>query len=203
MIETTKLITPPSIEPVTLAEVKAHLRIESAFTSDDSYISKLITTAREDAEVELRRAIITQTWDIGFSSWHHPRTSHANQGKHHHEIQLPFPSLQSITSVSYYDVNGTLQVLDPSLYFVVTGDPGRIYPASFAHWPLTQPMRPVPIIIRQVCGYGDHETDVPGKVQTAIMMMVALMYENRGESAFEMPTGIKQLLWKEDWGCYR
>ena len=37
--------TPPAVEPVTLSEAKAHLRVDS--TDDDAYIATLITAARE------------------------------------------------------------------------------------------------------------------------------------------------------------
>ena len=55
-----QLITPPAIEPVTLAEAKAHLKVDT--TDDDTLITSLIAAARARAEWHTRRAFITQGW---------------------------------------------------------------------------------------------------------------------------------------------
>jgi len=57
-----KLVTPPAVEPVTLDEAKAHLRLDS--NEDDTYVSALIAAARERVELFLRRALITQTFEF-------------------------------------------------------------------------------------------------------------------------------------------
>ena len=56
-----KLVAPPEVEPVTLEEAKAHLRLEG--DSDDDYVSALLTAARERVELFLRRALITQAFE--------------------------------------------------------------------------------------------------------------------------------------------
>ena len=55
-----KLATHPEVEPVTLAEAKAHLRLDT--DADDAYVSALISAARERVELFLRRALITQSF---------------------------------------------------------------------------------------------------------------------------------------------
>lgn len=57
-------VTGPSIEPVTLAEAKTHLRTYASDTSEDDYISGLITTARQWAESFTGRALIEQSWKL-------------------------------------------------------------------------------------------------------------------------------------------
>ena len=57
------LITAPTTEPVTLAEARLHLRLDSDFTADDDLIEVLIQSAREAAEQELGVALITQPVD--------------------------------------------------------------------------------------------------------------------------------------------
>jgi len=49
-----KVVSPPAVEPVTLDEAKAHLRVTIA--DDDGYIALLIPAARERVELFLRRA---------------------------------------------------------------------------------------------------------------------------------------------------
>jgi hypothetical protein len=56
----TKLVTPPVIEPVTLAQAKQHLRVD--FPEDDTLISMYITAARQYCEKATGRAFYNQTW---------------------------------------------------------------------------------------------------------------------------------------------
>jgi len=79
-----KLTTAPAIEPVTLDEARNHLKIDSS--EDNSLISALITTARQLAEKETKRAFITQTWEMYLDEVGN-------------EIEIPKPPLQSIVSI--------------------------------------------------------------------------------------------------------
>lgn len=74
----------PSIEPITLDEAKLHLKVDSA--DDNALITALITTARELAERETKRAFITQIWQMFLDS--------AKA-----EIEIPKPPLQSVESI--------------------------------------------------------------------------------------------------------
>jgi len=57
----------PASEPVTLAEAKAHARIRH--DRDDAFISALIVAARRRCELDLGRALITQTWAATLDAW--------------------------------------------------------------------------------------------------------------------------------------
>src|SRR4051812_14255213 len=117
----TRLVTAPNTEPVTLAEAKTHLRVTAA--DDDTYITALIKGARQHCEVVLNRALLQQDWDLFFDCF--PDV-----------IRVPMPPLQSITSVKYIDLSGTLQTLDPTGYAVDKNfEPGRIKPAYGTSWP--------------------------------------------------------------------
>src|SRR5579885_998201 len=54
-----KVITPPSVEPISLTDAKAYLRVD--FSDDDAVIANLITRARSYAETVTHRALCTQT----------------------------------------------------------------------------------------------------------------------------------------------
>ena len=56
------LITAPAIEPVTVAEVKEHLRIDE--DDEDALLTTFIEVAREYCEGYQNKAYITQTWDL-------------------------------------------------------------------------------------------------------------------------------------------
>ena len=71
----------PTLEPLTLAEVKRHLRIDH--TDDDVYINDyLIPAAREYVEDETERQLITATWALKLPGC--PVTRESAEGKHEH-----------------------------------------------------------------------------------------------------------------------
>ncbi|MGF7007408.1 head-tail connector protein [Aminobacter sp. BE322] len=57
----------PAVEPVTLLEAKAHLRI--AHVSEDALIGGLIRAAREDVERTTGLALIDQAWRLVLDGW--------------------------------------------------------------------------------------------------------------------------------------
>jgi hypothetical protein len=59
---TLERVTQPDIEPVTLAEMKRHLRCQDGVTVQDDDITALIVAAREWVEDYTARALIDQTW---------------------------------------------------------------------------------------------------------------------------------------------
>lgn len=178
----------PAIEPVTLAETKAHLRVDTS--DDDALITALITAAREYVEGASRRALITQTWRYSLDSW--------PEGD---EIELPKPPLQSVSSVKYYADDGTEYTLSTFAYIVDTdSEPGRIALAYGESWPSLTLYPAGAIRITYVAGYGDAASAVPQHLRQAILMLVAHWYENRetttiGAVAREVPLAVESLIY--------
>ena len=56
-----------AVEPVTLAEVKAHLRLDHA--SEDELLGGLIRAAREEVERATGLALIDQDWRLVIDEW--------------------------------------------------------------------------------------------------------------------------------------
>ncbi len=181
------VVTPPADEPASLAEAKKHCRIDHA--DDDALIGGYILAARQWAETYLRRALCTQTLELTLDCW--PDT-----------IVLPRPPHQSVTSVSYLDTAGTLQVLPTTDYQTdLSSDSlaGRIRPAYQKTWPSLQLDVFNPVRIRYVAGYGSNPSNVPDPIRSAILLLVGHLYENRedvviGPNATEMPRGAKALM---------
>ena len=164
----TKLSSAPTVEPVDasdLTAIKLHLSISD--TTWDSYLPGLITAARQKVEGYLKRSLITQTWIAYLDEWGD-------------EIQLPFPPLQSVTSVYYKDSNGTSTLLASSNYKVVTADaPGGIIRGDTVSYPTLQSNTPDVITITYVAGYGASGTNVPYDIVEAIKIEVSNMFIRR------------------------
>jgi uncharacterized phiE125 gp8 family phage protein len=192
-----KLITGPAAEPVSLAEAKLHLRVE--VTTDDALITRLIVTARRQAETKLDRALVNQTWELVLDSWP------ADGGPD--AVRITNPPLVSVTSITYLDPAGGTQTVNSGDYVVLAGTPGLIFPAVGKSWPAVQ-SRPGVITVRYVAGFGADATTVPECVKTWILMHIGAWYENReavsviqGGVALIIP-GVDALLAPADWGAY-
>ena len=163
------LVTPPSTEPVTLAEAKAHLKVDTA--DDDTPIGSLIAAARARAEWHTGRALVTQSWTLWLDSW--PKDG---------IVEIPLPPLQSVTQVKTYALDDTMSVLDPSLYQVdAASAPARL--ALKGAFPPLANLRAINAVeIAFTAGYGNAGA-VPGPVKEAILQIVADLYSHRGDEA--------------------
>ncbi len=65
--KTTKQLTAPTDEPVSLSEVKAHLRIESDFDDDDSMLEDMIAAARRLVESRLGHSLMLAQYRSTFA----------------------------------------------------------------------------------------------------------------------------------------
>lgn len=174
-----KLKTAPAVEPITLDEAKLHLKVDSA--DDNALISVLITTARQLAERETKRAFITQTWEmyLDFAQT---------------EIDIPKPPLQATgLSIKIIDTAGAETVVSTTLYDVDASEnsPGRVKLKTGCSWPTHRNF--ASFIIEFKGGYGDDAADVPETLKQGILQLLSHLYDNRG--AEEFPEGIKALFW--------
>ena len=159
-----RVVTPPASEPVTLAEAKAHLRLEG--TEDDTYVSALIQAARQHVEEVCWRGVVTQTWEAVLECF--PDTD---------AVELRGGNLASITSVTYVDGDGTSQTLSASVYGADTVSvPGRLVLAYNETWPSTREQWDA-VRVRYVVGWA--AADVPAPIKQAMLLLVSQMYEHR------------------------
>lgn len=176
-------LMPPSAEPITLAETKAHLRLDGS--AEDELIGALIRTAREHLECETGLALIARPFRLYLDDWPEERM-----------IQISRGPVQAIETVTVYDDVGT------PLEVVVSGAvlDGNARPAR-----LLLPVLPAPgralngIEIDFTAGFGEAGTDVPDTLKRALMIHVAAMYELRGAVGVEdqpgaVPPGYDRLI---------
>lgn len=174
-----RLITPPKSEPLTLQEVKAHLRVDSE--ADDSLINSLILSARQYAEKFQSRALLTQVWELTLDRF--PVMP----------FRLPLPPLQSVDEISYTNYAGNTVVIPAADYVVDTASfLGRIDHAYGKCWPSVT-LRPISgVKITFTAGYGDTAADVPQMTKQAMLVLIGHMYENRQAVIFTGTNSVPQ-----------
>lgn len=145
------------------------INILTVATADDTYVSSLILAARLRAESFTQRALITQTWDAYWDDF--------PVGE---DIEIPINPLQSVTSLTYTDVDGVTQPLVENTDFVVDSKsvPAWIVLPVGCYWP-TPMETPNAVKLEFVAGYGLNETDVPEPIRVALRHWVAHWFENR------------------------
>jgi uncharacterized phiE125 gp8 family phage protein len=156
--------TDATVEPVTLAEAKAHLRVSDS--AQDTYIGALITAARTTCEERMQRTLIHTDWTLTLDAF--PDA-----------IPLRMPRVVSVTSVQYVDTNGATQTLASTEYQVDNqSEPGWIVPAYGKSWPSTRDQANALTILYR-CGYGADATLVPMPIKQWILLQIGAMFENR------------------------
>ena len=166
MIGSWTLTTPPAEEPVTLAEIKDHLRVSG--TAEDSLLTLYAQMAREAVEEETWRALMPQTWTLYLPGW--PANG---------VIELPRPPLASVTAITYTDEDGVEGTLAVSNYRVDTArEPGRVVLAPNGAWPVDALDSVNGVAVEFVAGYADASA-VPVTAKAAILLQIGEIYANR------------------------
>jgi uncharacterized phiE125 gp8 family phage protein len=196
--QSTKVISQPEQEPISLEQAKAHLRIID-FNGDDDLISALIIAAREWVENYTQRALITQTIRFQLDSlpWF------GNYRPLGAMLYLPMPRVQVVNSIKYLDGSGTQHTLDESRYVVDTdSEPCRVVSQQHQPFPFTARL-PGAISIEYVAGYGDNGSDVPYGLKQAMLLLVGHWYRatsSVGDFGTEAPMGVYSLCAVHCWG---
>ena len=190
--------TDPAVEPVSVSEAKAHLRVD--IDDDDAYIGTLITAARQWAEVYLDRSLVYTQWQMKLDMfpW---------------EIEMPRPPMSqegTTTAVSItYTMNDSLDTatLSTSEYRVDRAStPGVARTNYGGSWP-SHLADQNSVTVTWWGGYGASGSDVPAAIRHAILMIVGHLYERRlaadTMASNEVPYGVKALLDSQKWGQYR
>lgn len=177
--------TPPAETPVTLAEVKAHCRVDG----DDS---NAVLTALLNAAVDhldgwsgiLGRCLVTQTWRQDFDGFARL-------------LRLPLGPVASITSVTWRNAAGQIATVSSDNYArkadalgdYVRFKDGFVFPSD-----LNQVSA---VSVTYVAGVAP--ADVPASIKAAIMLLAGNWFENReavviGTISSELPMAVNALL---------
>ncbi len=176
-----RLKTPPTVEPITLAETKAWLKVDHS--DEDSLLQLLIATARERCESITGLSLMIQQWVAYLPAW--PLSSEeawwdgVREGafiqRPHTSIQLQNGPVRQIDAFTLWDAEGNASDYPAEQYLL---DPVRNQIVLKAGAPLPQGNRMVnPIEITYTTG---HEF-IPGPIKTGLLKLVTHLYEHRGD----------------------
>lgn len=175
-----KVTTQPASEPITLAEAKLWLKVDS--TADNNLITALIESARlwveRHCNIGLLPQTITEVWD----GWPAGR-----------EMELSVSPLRSVTGLYYLDSAGDVQQIASANYsYDIYAKPPRVQLKYSNTWPtLYDEINSVSAVY--AVGY-DSAATVPQTIKTAMYMAIADGYENRTDYVRKMPTMAEMLL---------
>src|SRR3954469_14533428 len=165
------LIAGPAVEPVTLAEMRAYLRLDDE--AEDDLVAALVKTARLVVEAACGRQLVEQSWRLTLDRWPCGRA-----------VLLPLSPLVRVERVRVYDRTDAPTDLASSLYRADrANDPPRVLVESGAPEP---GLAAAGIEIDIVVGFGPAAADVPAPLVQAVRMLVARWFENRGDAADDL-----------------
>lgn len=179
----------PAATPVSVAEAKAHLRVESS--DEDTLIAGLVSAATSHLDGwsgALGRAIVTQTWRQDFDGFPATRSRC---------MRLPLWPVASVTSVTYRDANGTTQTVSAADYSLLSDERGAFirFVEDFDS-PIVYDDGPA-VSVTYVAGLA--AADVPAAIKQAILLLVGHWFANReavvtGTIAVALPMTVDALL---------
>jgi uncharacterized phiE125 gp8 family phage protein len=177
-------------ELVSLAEAKEHLRIDSSFTNDDTYITTLISVSRAICESYVGFTLATNT-----ALEYHMDKFPDNEVIYLYGVYKPGNFV-----INYYDNNDSQQVLSNTLYNVDTRSiPTRVFLKENNSFPSTSDSIPSAIKIDLAAGPTVAQ-ELPRPIYQAILLTIGHLYENRqnvivgGGKPYDVPQTAEHLM---------
>lgn len=190
-------LTQPAVEPVSLAEAKAHCRVD--VDTDDALISAYLRAAREWCEAYCDETFVHTQYRMTLDAF--PV-----------EIEMPRPPMASTgtataVSVTYTLENQTTATLATNQYRVDRDSvPGVLRTLYNGSWP-SHLLDYNAVTVTWWGGKSADGSGVEQRIKSAILWLVGMWYERRlaadSVSLSEIPFGVKALLDSAKWGSYR
>lgn len=168
------LVTDAASLAVTLAEIAPEVESYEQSVDNDAVLTKKLYEAIDYFQNQTQRQLIQATYKQTLNSWPFPNSDG------YYAAPVDVVPLYSVSSVKYYDTNGTLQTVSSSDYFAITTAPRPCvaFNASSFTFPSLQLYRPEAIEITFVAGYANAAA-VPYMAKVAIKMLATYWYEQR------------------------
>jgi uncharacterized phiE125 gp8 family phage protein len=184
------VIEEPINLPVTLPEVKEHLKLDPADNTQDDYLTFLVWSVAKYTEEYTKRILINtkfRTYRDIFQNY----------------IKLRRSKLQSLDKFEYL-VDDVFTTVPIDLYYVTDETAfSKIVLTFDEEYPINIDNRMQAIKIEFTAGYGTESTDIPQQLRLALLNHLAKVYENRGDCDTDLSTNvIEQFLPKLSRGYY-
>ena len=161
------------VEPFTVDQAKAWLRLDEGFADDDAMIGVLISAAREQAEILQNRDLVKKQWDLSYDYWPEYR------------LRLRAPCV-SVDLLQYTDLTGNVMTMTAGVnadYVVdLKKEPAVITPPWNRSWPAFTPAPSSAILARFASGYENADPFWLGsgaRVKLGMQMLISSWYEQR------------------------
>ena len=159
------------VEPVSVAEMRGHLRLSSDETAEDALIARLIPAARAAIEAAARRLLRPARFRVMLAAW--PRLG---------LLPLPLSPLVTVLSAGRLDAGGTLTEIEPGP-IRIGPDPWEAPCLLFG--PDLPPLGAASARVEVSAGCGGEGPPVPEPLVQALRLTVADWFENRGDAGRE------------------
>jgi uncharacterized phiE125 gp8 family phage protein len=163
------VVTPPAVEPVTLAQAKLNARV--TYSTEDTLFTLWIAAARQMLEDEAGIRVIQQTLLLELPGW--PADG---------QVRIGIGPVSAINFVKYYDAGGTLQTLVAGTDYQtwLNYRPPLVLPAPQKFWPVVRFGQVPTVQVQFVAGYADANS-VPERVKQAVLQLTTYWWVNRGD----------------------
>lgn len=201
-----QIVTPPASKPLTLDEIKHHLRI-LADDADNDLLDSYQGAAVDYIQQLTGRQLLQSVWLMTLDGFPGIKVDeHRPPGWRYGIIRVPKPPLRAVNSVQYVDTDGNLQTLAVTEYQVSTAsEPGRIAPARFKVWPVADPHSFDAVRVAFTAGWANADL-VPEGIKQAVRLLVGHLNEHR-EATIEqalsiVPFGLQAFIRSQGYGEY-
>jgi uncharacterized phiE125 gp8 family phage protein len=187
------VITPSTYSPISMREVKSHLRIHVGETREEDFLYECIDAAVDHTENFLNRKLTKQTGKYYIDDFPYCDV-----------IALPYPPVRKIpsTGLVYTDSTGSSTTFSSTKWSQdIISEPGRLVLKYNDDWPTGITLaNNNPISIEYECGYGSTiigsvgstNIKLPSAIKHGLLMTIASWYEGR-ESYVQSMLDFKQM----------
>jgi uncharacterized phiE125 gp8 family phage protein len=176
-------LSPPAVEPLTLVEIRAHLRLDTE--DEDALLLALAIVAREHLERETGLVLASRDFRLCRDDWPVDGI-----------LTIPRGPVRAVSAVTVYDAEGAPQAVDLAGHLL----DGEARPARLWLRDVPQPGRAMNgVEVEFSAGFGESGHDVPETLKRAMLVHVAAMFACRGVVAVDaqpavLPPGYQRLI---------
>ncbi|GJD95712.1 head-tail connector protein [Methylobacterium iners] len=171
----------PAVEPVSLAAMRAYLRLDPDHDAEDGLVTSLLAAARSAIEAATGRILAPGRYRLMLTAW-------PADGR----VPLPLSPLVALVRASVVDAQGAVTELGPGL---VRPGPDPVEAPVLIVDPAAPSLMGRAALVEVAAGYGGEGPPLPPALAQAIRMLTAAWFEHRGDEAVPiLPASVAALI---------